>query len=67
MKTEHLSTDRKPKNKEQKIDDQLRDSFPTSDPPSFNPGTAGAPKGGKSSGPAATRKPGRPNHTSEPH
>ena len=44
MKTEHLSTDRKPKNKEQKIDDQLRDSFPTSDPPSFNPGTAGAPE-----------------------
>jgi hypothetical protein len=44
MKTEHLSTDRKPKNKEQKIDDQLRDSFPTSDPPSFNPGTVGAPK-----------------------
>ena len=47
MKTEHLSTDRKPKNKEQKIDDQLRDSFPTSDPPSFNPGTVGAPKDGK--------------------
>ena len=45
MKTEHLSTDRKPKNKEQKIDDQLRDSFPTSDPPSFNPGSVGAPKG----------------------
>ncbi|HEX3431897.1 MAG TPA: hypothetical protein VHT03_13535 [Rhizomicrobium sp.] len=44
MKTEHLSTDRKPKTKEQKIDDQLRDSFPTSDPPSFNPGTVGAPK-----------------------
>ena len=44
MKTEHLSTDRKPKNKEQKVDDQLRDSFPTSDPPSFNPGTVGAPK-----------------------
>ena len=44
MKTEHLSTDRKPKNKEQKIDDQLRDSFPTSDPPSFNPGTVGAPE-----------------------
>jgi hypothetical protein len=44
MKTEHLSTDRKAKNKEEKIDDQLRDSFPTSDPPSFNPGTVGAPK-----------------------
>ena len=48
MKTEHLSTDRKPKTKEQKIDDQLRDSFPTSDPPSFNPGTVGAPKNSKS-------------------
>ncbi|HLY06454.1 MAG TPA: hypothetical protein VKR31_11975 [Rhizomicrobium sp.] len=47
MKTEHLSTDRRPKNKEQKIDDQLRDSFPTSDPPSFNPGSVGAPKGGR--------------------
>lgn len=47
MKTEHLSTDRKAKNKEQKIDDQLRDSFPTSDPPSFNPGSVGAPKSGK--------------------
>jgi len=43
MKTEHLSTDRKAKTKEQKVDDQLRDSFPTSDPPSFNPGTVGAP------------------------
>lgn len=50
MKKEHLSTDRKPKNKEQKIDDQLRDSFPTSDPPSFNPGTVGAPKSGKQGG-----------------
>src|SRR5262249_38710377 len=44
MKTEPLSTDRKPKNKEQKIDDQLKEGFPTSDPPSFNPGTVGAPK-----------------------
>jgi len=44
MKPEHLSTDRKPKTKEQKLDDQLRDSFPSSDPPSFNPGTIGAPK-----------------------
>jgi hypothetical protein len=47
MKTDRLSADRKPENKEQKIDDQLRDSFPTSDPPSFNPGTAGAPNDGK--------------------
>jgi len=44
MKTEHLSTDRKAKNNEEKLDDQLRDSFPTSDPPSHSPGAAGAPK-----------------------
>ena len=54
MKTEHLSTDRKAKNKEQKVDDQLRDSFPTSDPPSFNPGTVGAPKSGKNKSGADT-------------
>jgi hypothetical protein len=57
MKTEHLSTDRKPKNKEHKIDDQLRDSFPTSDPPSFNPGTVGAPKENKGGTSAHTTKP----------
>ena len=64
MKTEHLSTDRKPKNKEQKIDDQLRDSFPTSDPPSFNPGTVGAPKDdkNKSSTPTSMQKTIDPNH-----
>ena len=56
MKKEHLSTDRKAKNKEQKIDDQLRDSFPTSDPPSFNPGTVGAPKDSKNSTPEGTTK-----------
>ena len=55
MKTEHLSTDRKPKNKEQKIDDQLRDSFPTSDPPSFNPGTVGAPTDAKHGNDQATK------------
>jgi hypothetical protein len=59
MKTEHLSTDRKPKNKEQKIDDQLRDSFPTSDPPSFNPGTVGAPKEGKLESQDKTKAPRR--------
>jgi len=47
MKTKHPSTERKPKKKEQNIDDQLRDSFPTSDPPSFNPGTVGAPNSGR--------------------
>jgi hypothetical protein len=63
MKTEHLSTDRKPKNKEQKIDDQLRDSFPTSDPPSFNPGTVGAPRDNKS----GTTRPGGSSDRSERH
>ena len=44
MKKEHLSTDNHPKTKEEKLDNQLRDSFPTSDPPSFSPGAVGAPK-----------------------
>jgi len=43
MKKEHLSTDTHPKSKEEKLDNQLRDSFPTSDPPSFSPGAVGAP------------------------
>ena len=48
MKKEHLSTDTHPKSKEEKLDNQLRDSFPTSDPPSFSPGVAGAPTRRKS-------------------
>ena len=44
MKTEHLSTDRKARNKEQKIDDQLRDSFPTSDPPHSTRGQSVRPR-----------------------
>lgn len=44
MKKEHLSTDRPPKNKEEKLDKALADSFPTSDPPSFSPGSVGEPK-----------------------
>jgi hypothetical protein len=44
MKKEHLSTDKHPKSKEEKLDNQLRDSFPTSDPPSFSPGAVGAPR-----------------------
>lgn len=44
MKKEHLSTDEKPKSAEDKLDKQLQDSFPTSDPPSFSPGAVGAPK-----------------------
>ena len=69
MKTEHHGSDRKPKNKEQKIDDQLRDSFPTSDPPSFNPGTVGAPKDdkNKSSTPTSMQKTIDPNHRKTAH
>ena len=44
MKKEHLSTDKPAKNKEDKLDKALADSFPTSDPPSFSPGTTGEPK-----------------------
>jgi hypothetical protein len=43
---EHLSTSTKPKTKEEKIDAQMADSFPASDPPSFSGGNhiIGAPK-----------------------
>ena len=43
---EHLSTTTEPKTKEEKIDAQMADSFPASDPPSFSGGnhTIGAPK-----------------------
>ena len=42
---EHHSTDREPKTKEEKIDAQMEDSFPASDPPSFSGGNhiVGAP------------------------
>ncbi len=43
-KTEHLSTDTPATNKEDKLDKQLQDSFPTSDPPSYSGGAIGAPK-----------------------
>ena len=43
MKKQHLSTDTKAQNKEEKVDKHLQDSFPTSDPPSHSPGTIGAP------------------------
>lgn len=47
---EHLSTSNKPKSKEDRIDDQMADSFPASDPPSFSGGnhTIGAPTGRES-------------------
>jgi hypothetical protein len=50
---EHHSTDKQPKTKEEKIDDQMKDSFPASDPPSFSGGNhiIGAPKGRESESP----------------
>jgi len=50
---EHHSTDKQPKNKEEKIDAQMADSFPASDPPSFSGGnhTIGAPKERESEAP----------------
>lgn len=43
---EHLSTSTKAQTKEEKIDAQMADSFPASDPPSFSGGNhiIGAPK-----------------------
>jgi hypothetical protein len=50
---EHHSTDKQPKNKEEKIDAQMEDSFPASDPPSFSGGNhiIGAPSGRESDAP----------------
>ena len=47
---EHHSTDKQPKTKEEKIDAQMADSFPASDPPSFSGGNhiIGAPSGRES-------------------
>ncbi|HKQ44156.1 MAG TPA: hypothetical protein VJS47_02075 [Rhizomicrobium sp.] len=47
---EHHSTDKQPKTKEEKIDAQMADSFPASDPPSFSGGNhiIGAPAGRES-------------------
>ena len=51
---EHLSTSTAPKTKEEKIDAQMADSFPASDPPSFSGGNhiVGAPKDRESDAPA---------------
>ncbi len=51
---EHLSTDRKPETKEDKIDAQMEDTFPASDPPSYSGGNhiIGAPSGRESDAPA---------------
>jgi hypothetical protein len=52
---EHLSTDRPATSREEKIDKQMQDSFPASDPPSFSGGNhiIGAPKERESDAPDA--------------
>jgi len=50
---EHLSTNKKSETKEDKIDAQMADSFPASDPPSYSGGNhiIGAPSGRESESP----------------
>ena len=50
----HLSTARPAKSREEKIDKQMEDSFPASDPPSFSGGNhiVGAPRERESNSPA---------------
>ena len=52
---EHLSTSKKAETKEEKIDAQMADSFPASDPPSYSGGNhiIGAPSGRESDAPKA--------------
>ena len=52
---EHHSTDKQPVTKEEKIDAQMEDSFPASDPPSFSRGNhiIGAPTDRESESPTA--------------
>ena len=52
---EHLSTSTAAKTKEEKIDAQMADSFPASDPPSFSGGNhiIGAPSGRESDSPSS--------------
>ena len=53
---EHLSTTKPARNREEKIDRQMEDSFPASDPPSFSGGnhTIGAPKERESDSPTGS-------------
>lgn len=53
---EHLSTAKPATSREEKIDRQMEDSFPASDPPSFSGGnhTIGAPKERESESPTGT-------------
>jgi hypothetical protein len=52
---EHHSTDKERPTKEDKIDAQMEDTFPASDPPSYSGGNhaIGAPTGRESESPAA--------------
>ena len=52
---EHLSTAKKAETKEEKIDAQMADSFPASDPPSYSGGNhiIGAPSGRESDSPTS--------------
>jgi hypothetical protein len=52
---EHHSTDKARPTKEDKIDAQMEDTFPASDPPSYSGGnhTVGAPPGRESESPGA--------------
>jgi hypothetical protein len=52
---EHLSTSKKAETKEEKIDAQVADSFPASDPPSYSGGNhiIGAPSGRESDSPTS--------------
>ena len=51
--TEHLSTSKKAETREEKIDAQMADTFPASDPPSYSGGNhiIGAPSGRESDAP----------------
>ena len=51
---EHHSTDKTPVTKEERLDAQMEDSFPASDPPSFSGGNhiIGAPSGRESEAPS---------------
>ncbi|HXS06606.1 MAG TPA: hypothetical protein VN723_07455 [Rhizomicrobium sp.] len=53
---EHLSTTKPARSREEKIDRQMEDSFPASDPPSFSGGNhiIGAPKERESDTPSGT-------------
>jgi hypothetical protein len=43
MKTENARNDKPTKSEEKKLDNQLKDTFPASDPPSYSAGSIGAP------------------------